>query len=105
MKYVAAKKIGEVWRINDKQTLTNVHTLQACKGPCPLHHPSRHSMRKFSLLWREDAFIFERVCSHGIGHPDPDTLVHLDRLGVGEGYGVHGCDGCCEGAYSESIQG
>ena len=30
----------------------------------------------------------ERVCPHGIGHPDPDRPHH--------GGGVHGCDGCCK---------
>ena len=30
----------------------------------------------------------ERVCPHGVGHPDPDRR-HADDPGV------HGCDGCC----------
>jgi hypothetical protein len=37
----------------------------------------------------------ERVCPHGVGHPDPDDINVI--LGPEK---VHGCDGCCEGAYS-----
>jgi hypothetical protein len=31
----------------------------------------------------------ERICEHGIGHPDPDQIMR-DEAGW-----VHGCDGCC----------
>jgi hypothetical protein len=33
----------------------------------------------------------ERICEHGIGHPDPDDR----RIRTGEDMGDHGCDGCC----------
>jgi len=59
-----------------------------CDGPCPIHAPSDHHMRAWPLHWRADRHIAERVCPHGIGHPDPDQLL-LDG-------GVHGCDGCCK---------
>lgn len=37
----------------------------------------------------------ERICPHGIGHPDPDEI-NLDE----NGRSVHGCCGiCCVGAY------
>jgi hypothetical protein len=29
----------------------------------------------------------ERICPHGVGHPDPDDVFATDT--------VHGCDGCC----------
>jgi len=32
-----------------------------------------------------------RVCTHGIGHPDPDEY----RIVQGLDEGIHGCDGCC----------
>ena len=34
-----------------------------------------------------DRRIMERICPHGVGHPDPDDVLNQDR--------VHGCDGCC----------
>ena len=36
----------------------------------------------------------ERICDHGIGHPDPDEF----RIRNGEDDGIHGCDGCCSGS-------
>jgi hypothetical protein len=41
--------------------------------------------------WRGDKGMMERFCPHGVGHPDPDDLKVMTR----EGYGIHGCDGCC----------
>ena len=42
--------------------------------------------------------MMERICPHGVGHPDPDHLSFLERL-FGEETtrheSVHGCDGCC----------
>lgn len=32
----------------------------------------------------------ERICPHGVGHPDPDEI----DLEV-NAKGIHGCDGCC----------
>lgn len=52
-------------------------------------------MRSFPQLWRTDRGVMERVCPHGVGHPDPDEVYRdIDDF-------VHGCDGCCEGAYDE----
>ena len=59
-------------------------------------------MDDFHLHWRDDRYIFERICPHGIGHPDPDTLQHISQersKGDAEAEAVHGCDGCCAGAY------
>lgn len=46
-------------------------------------------------------WLAERVCRHGIGHPDPDSLAYLESRGV-EGMGVHGCDGCCTAEAEEA---
>ena len=76
-----------------------VHSSSACKGRnCTIHNKSDHSMRSFPQIWRGDRAIMERICSHGVGHPDPDEykLFSIDK-------GIHGCDGCCEGAYSSKI--
>jgi hypothetical protein len=53
-------------------------------------------MRAFPQLWRGDKNMMERICSHGIGHPDPDEI-NLDK----NGRGIHGCDGCCRGEVNE----
>lgn len=71
------------------EQLLYVHSPAVCAGqdrPCCIHRPSSHHMRQWPQLWRQDARFMERLCEHGVGHPDPDTL-HADRL--------HSCDGCC----------
>jgi hypothetical protein len=79
--------------------LVNVHSPGKCAGrACVIHRPSDHHMVDWPLHWRSDRRIMERICPHGIGHPDPDDLAyHLTRPGrVGERESsVHGCDGCC----------
>lgn len=73
----------------------NIHSPHVCAGrPCVVHAPSNHSMRAFPTHWRRDRGIMERICPHGIGHPDPDDLAYLESVGR-TGEGVHGCDGCC----------
>ena len=55
-------------------------------------------MRAFPTHWREDTAMMERICPHGIGHPDPDDLAFRESLGgsiVRRDYSIHGCDGCC----------
>lgn len=84
------------------QLLVNVHPSQDCEGEhCVIHNPSDHAMRDFPLQWREAGPLdikpshFERICPHGIGHPDPDSAAYLKN--VGENVSIHGCDGCCFG--------
>jgi hypothetical protein len=55
-------------------------------------------MRSFPQEWRTDRAIMERICPHGVGHPDPDEYKIRGKNGKYEL--VHGCDGCCEGAYA-----
>lgn len=78
------------------QKLWRVHLPDACAGEhCVIHKPSNHSMRKFPTHWRADRGIMERICDHGVGHPDPDS-----PWPRGHHNWIHGCDGCCAGAYS-----
>jgi hypothetical protein len=97
-----------------------VHGVDACAGrECVIHAPTDHRMRGFRLHWRADRGIFERLCRHGIGHPDPDQQAYWreqaergvmdeapdDESGVVEHWRTpdehvsaqmtHGCDGCC----------
>lgn len=76
---------------NTTETLINVHRPELCAGrPCPIHNMTLHHMRSYPQHWRGDRGIMERICPHGIGHPDPD-----DWLRNGTDPGTHGCDGCC----------
>ena len=77
------------------ERLTNVHAKGDCYGEyCVIHKRSKHAMRKFPQHWRSDSGIMERICTHGIGHPDPDEFELEVNL-----KGVHGCDGCCSGPF------
>ena len=72
-----------------------VHEKGQCVGEfCVIHNPSDHPMRDFPTHWRFDRAIMERICPHGIGHPDPDDLAFNRSQGVRDD-GTHGCDGCC----------
>ncbi len=79
---------------NTNESLSKHHPEGHCFGDvCALHKRTEHSMRQFPQHYREDRGIMERLCSHGIGHPDPDDY----RIVTGEDPGIHGCDGCCSG--------
>jgi hypothetical protein len=75
--------------------IPNVHTAQQCVPPCPIHAPSDHHMREWELLYRFDRGIFERICPHAIGHPDPDSVRRRVEFDEDVNAGLHGCDGCC----------
>jgi len=69
-------------------TLLGVHDPSLCEGrPCTIHHRTDHHMRAWPQNWRADRGMMERICPHGVGHPDPD-----ERPGINM---IHGCDGCC----------
>lgn len=71
------------------ETVIRHHPIEACTpNVCCIHNPSNHPLIHAPQHWRSDRGIMERICSHGIGHPDPDGLI-LDS--------THGCDGCCVG--------
>lgn len=88
-------------------TLVAVHALEACEGrgiPCCIHDPSDHHMLTWPMHWRGDTKVMERLCPHGIGHPDPDHMAYVTSLeasvddddsGDMSWQGIHGCDGCC----------
>lgn len=76
------------------QKLRNVHRPYQCKGEkCCIHEPSNHHMVGWAMNFRPDRGIMERICQHGVGHPDPDDPTDDT---------VHGCDGCCSPDYQTS---
>jgi hypothetical protein len=72
------------------------HNKGECKGRhCVIHNPSDHALRGWPRSWRTDINRMERVCPHGVGHPDPDEVAYrYNQLGQ-KNAGTHGCDGCC----------
>lgn len=86
---------AHTFELPDGRVLVNVHDAASCAGrACVIHSPTEHHMSGFPLHWRDDRGIFERICEHGIGHPDPDQLDYWCESGR-EHEAVHGCDGCC----------
>lgn len=72
-----------------------VHESDICENQyCSIHNPSPHHMRDWKTHWREDRHLMERICPHGVGHPDPDHINHLliEKQTIES---IHGCDGCC----------
>ena len=76
-----------------------VHEPTVCAGyTCSVHNPSMHHMREWAQNWREARGLMERLCVHGVGHPDPDHLAYVRRTrGIDATIteSTHGCDGCC----------
>ncbi len=79
-----------------------VHNKEDCQGEyCCIHNPSDHHMVDWPTHWRDDRGLMERICPHGIGHPDPDDLAFKQAMakkfnrGDVSHEGIHGCDGCC----------
>jgi len=74
-----------------------VHDKKDCKGQyCVIHNPSNHHMKNWPTHYRYDRGLMERICKHGVGHPDPDDLAYKESIGINIAVeSVHGCDGCC----------
>ena len=75
-----------------------MHDKKQCAGQfCPFHNPSDHHMKTWPTYVRYDrGGMTERLCpDNHIGHPDPDSLAWMNRVGRDDG-GAHGCDGCCQ---------
>lgn len=85
--------MGSEVYIDDYGTvLVHVHDRGTCNSdPCPIHNQSEKAKSIGKQLWRSDRGIMERVCEHGVGHPDPDDI----RVRTVDSEGIHGCDGCC----------
>lgn len=73
-----------------------IHPETACEGEyCVFHNPSDHHMVSWPINVRLDnKALVERICSCGIGHPDPDSVAYFERQGITH-MGIHGCCGHC----------
>ena len=89
--------------IREKGYTLVTHAKDSCTGEwCCIHNPSPHPLWLAPLSWRGDRSLMERICDHGIGHPDPDDLDYkrenMDpKIYEQYAFGIHGCDGCCAG--------
>lgn len=76
--------------------IRQVHSPRDCAGreSCWIHRPSEHGLRAWPIVWRAEVGKAERLCPHGVGHPDPDDATYLISIGR-RSAAVHGCDGSC----------
>lgn len=82
-----------------------VHGREACEGrACVIHHPSDHHMRTWPTTYRADLGVTERMCPHGVGHPDPDDIAYHTSRGQ-DHLSIHGCDGCCRSGDLVGVKG
>ena len=84
--------------------LQGVHPESKCAGRvCVIHSPTDHHMRTWPMNWRGDRGLIERICPHGVSHPDPDHLPRWEAMGWGA-EATHGCcqAGCCMPPEEES---
>lgn len=78
------------WKPHRSNQMLTTHSIERCAGShCCVHNPSDHHMKDWPQHYRSDTGITERICPHGVGHPDPDCAVAQRSI---DG---HGCDGCC----------
>jgi len=81
-------------------TVMQVHPERECLTPCPIHAPSVHPLNTAPLNWRAANRLWERICRHGCGHPDPDDVAFkqatmMPKVFQMYAYAMHACDGCC----------
>ena len=77
--------------------LGHVHSSSSCQGQpwgCWIHDPRPHPLDKAPVRWRDDKSTAERICDHGVGHPDPQDAAFWWNT-QGRDVTIHGCDGCC----------
>lgn len=87
---------SELYITGTRQILVGVHAENdGChEYNCPIHNPSAFAEAIGHTHYRNDRQMMERICEHGVGHPDPDAQDWRERT-FGDRDDVHGCDGCC----------
>ena len=90
----------DVIALHTGQILTTHGSSQCAGEVCCIHNPSDHHMVTWPQHWRGDRRIMERLCQHGIGHPDPDDF----NIRTYRDSGIHGCDGCCRPRSTNAVE-
>jgi len=91
-------KDGSLWNEDHTRTLRTHGLRDDCMNyGCAIHNPSDtiQNREEWPYNWRTDCGILERICEHGVGHPDMDSARYMDRIGK-DYENVHGCDFCCQ---------
>lgn len=78
---------------------TNLHPAneECATDGCMIHNPDEAwvgNREGWPYSPRADGRM-ERLCPHGVGHPDPDAARFLNRTRPNLAASIHGCDGCC----------
>jgi len=84
------------YRMAGGEVISRVHdrTPDCDKHGCAIHNPSKHSMDDLPMHLRSDTGLIERLCPHGTGHPDPDSMAYILRQDPSNSWiGIHGCCG------------
>lgn len=87
----------DVVMLEGGRALVDVHSPTACADQpwgCWIHRPFAWALASAPVKWRSDRGIAERVCAHGVGHPDLQAQIYAARVDHRD-ISVHGCDGCC----------
>ena len=80
-----------VWKPFKSGKAYVTHSPEVCAPrSCCVHNVSDHHMKDWPQHYRTDTGVTERICKHGVGHPDPDQPWPKD-----DHRWLHGCDGCC----------
>lgn len=83
--------VVDTWQPHGSSKFYATHDPKQCfPNPCCVHRPSEHHMKDWPQNYRDDTGVTERVCGHGVGHPDPDQPWPTDDVRW-----MHGCCGCC----------
>lgn len=93
-------------QLSDDLTIVNVHDPAACAEQfCAIHRPSNHPLCKSPRTFTTG--LVQRVCRHGVKHPDPDSIAWLKRSdgwATAELRAKHNCckSRCCVSAVEKS---
>lgn len=79
------------------QRLTRTHPPNSgCEEHgCVIHNPTLEAQMIGETFWSLAHGRMERICEHGVHHPDPDAVAWRLRKGLFPNVD-HDCDGCCD---------
>ena len=87
----------EAWSLSGGEVLPKAHphAPDCDKHGCVIHNPSKHCTDDLPQHFRSDTGLMERICPHGTGHPDPDSVAYFLRQDPKKNswVGIHGCCG------------
>lgn len=95
---VGKHNTSESFTTDTGQFMVNVHAANAecAQYGCVIHFPSAEGMALGKTHYNTVRQQMQRVCEHGVAHPDPDSQNWRERT-LGSRDDIHICDGCCEG--------